>query len=127
MVTRRLPPLGNRRGKGHYGCLLTLLLMAVGGYYGVQAGTVWLRYYQMKDEMQVQANFAPNLEDAAIRRRLKGKAEELGLPADAQRINIRRRSRPREIIISTTWQDTLDFRPFPVKVITLQPEVKARL
>lgn len=115
-----------RAGKVRWGCLVSLALLAAAIYYGVPIARTYLDYYQMKDEMNVQARFAVNINDDAIRRRLQAKAEELGLPAEAGRITIRRRPRPREIVITTTWPDTLRL-PFYQIPITLRPEARAGL
>lgn len=108
------------------GCLFMILLLAAGGYYGWEVGEAYLRYYRMLDEMKVQARFATNLEDGVIRRRLRAKADELELPPDAKKITIRRRSRPREIIIQTEWLDTLDL-PFVQHVKTFRAEAREPL
>jgi hypothetical protein len=115
-----------RRGASRIGCLLTLLLLAVGSYYAVNLGGVYWRYYQMKDAMQAEARLAPSIGDDVIQRRLRAKAEELGLPPQAQRFRIRRRTRPREITIGTEWQEVLEL-PFVQRTVTLRPEVRAQL
>ncbi len=114
------------RKKGRMGCLLTLLILAAGSYYGVEVGQSYVRYLRMLDEMKVQARFAPNLENDVILRRLRAKVDALELPREAKRFTIRRRSRPREIVITTTWQDTLNL-PFVIKIVTRTPEAKASL
>jgi hypothetical protein len=103
-----------------------VVLVAAGIYYGIPIARLYIDYYQMKDEMQVQARFAVNIDDDAIRRRLRAKAEELGLPPESRRISIVRRSRPREIVITTTWPDTLRL-PLYKRPITLRPEARAGL
>lgn len=115
-----------RAGKVRWGCLVSLALLAAVIYYGLPVGQTYLKYYQMKDEMKVQARFAVNIDDEAIRRRLRVKAEELGLPPEARHISIRRRTRPREIVITTSWQDTLRL-PFYEIPLTLKPEARAGL
>ena len=114
------------RGKSSRGCLVTLLVFTAVAYFGVGIGAQQVRYTRMRDYMKAQARFAVNLDDDLIRRRIRGKAEELGLPASARRISIRRRGRPREIVIRTTWPDTLVF-PFYQKIIERKPEVHERL
>jgi hypothetical protein len=123
VVARRA---AGQAGKVRVGCLVTLALLAGIIYYGVGAGQGYLRYYRMKDEMGVQARFARNLGDDEIRSRLRAAATELGLPRDAQRFTIRRRGRPREIVISTTWPDTIVLLLYRLPV-TYRPEVKAPL
>jgi hypothetical protein len=115
-----------RAGKVKWGCLVSLALVAIAVYYGVPIGKTYVQYYQMKDEMKVQANFAVNIDDDTIRRRLRAKAEELGLPVEAGRVSILRRSRPREVVISTSWPDTLALPLYRLPV-TFKPEVRAGL
>lgn len=103
-----------------------LLLVALAGYYGVEIGSSYVRYWRMKDAMQSEARFAPNISDEVIRRRLTSTAQELGLPDAARRFRIRRFARPREIVITTSWQDTLALL-FTSKPITRRPEVRAQL
>ena len=123
MVAARV---GNRAGKVNWGCLLTLVVLAAAVYYGIDAGFRYARYFQLKDEMQTVANFATALDDEAIVRRLRAKVDELGLPADARRFRVRRRSRPREIIITTSWPDTVRL-PFYNLPVTHRPEVRGQL
>ena len=116
----------DRQGKMNFGCLFTLLILGAVAYYGAGAGASYLKYWQMLDEMKSQARFAPNMEDPVIRRRLVTKAQELELPTEATRFVIRRLARPREIVITTRWQDTINL-PFYAWVITFQPEARALL
>jgi hypothetical protein len=116
----------NERGAGKAGCLATLLILVVVGYYGTGAVSAYFRYWQLLDEMKSQARLAPGLDDQVIRRRLVSKAQELQLPTEATRFVIRRLSRPREIVISTSWQDTIDL-PFYNWVVTLRPQARALL
>jgi hypothetical protein len=118
--------LHQRPGKLSLGCLFTLLILGGLVYYGLGAGASYLRYWQMLDEMKSQARFAPTLDDPVIRRRLVTKAQELELPNEATRFVIRRLARPREIVITTRWQDTIDL-PFYNWVITFKPEARALL
>ena len=115
-----------RKGASTRGCLFTLVVLGVIGYYGVGVGSAYLRYWEMLDEMKSQARFAPTLEDQVIRRRLVTKAQELELPTEATHFVIRRLERPREIVITTHWKDTIDL-PFYNWVITLAPEARALL
>jgi hypothetical protein len=118
--------VSGRSGKVRWGCLFSLAVLGLCIYYGIPIGQSFIQYYRMKDEMQVQANFAVNIGDDAIRRRLSAKADELKLPADARRVSIRRRSRLREVVISTSWPDTLNL-PLYRFPITFRPEVRAGL
>lgn len=126
MVSALRRRIGNRRGKVKLGCLLTLALLGAGIYLSITNVRTYINYWAMKDEMRVQAQFANNLDDESIRRRLRAKADELQLPPDARRITIRRRTRPREIVIATEWQVTLDLLVTRVP-LTFRPEVRQQL
>ena len=126
MVADRQAPWRNARGMSRLGCLFTLLLVATGLYYGVNIGGVYLKYYRLVDEMRTQARVAPSIDDGTIRRRLLRTVDQLNLPPEARSVTIRRTQRPREIRISTTYQDTLVL-PFYKYAITLTPEARQPL
>lgn len=113
----------NRRGSSSTGCLLTLLVFAAALYYGVHIGEVYWRFYQYQEEMRSQARLAPSIPDGVIRRRLLTTVDELGLPAEAQQIQIHRTARPRQITIESEYAEevtlplfhhTFQFRPHAV-------------
>jgi hypothetical protein len=126
MVTTSEARWRNQRGKVSSGCLFTLLIVAVVIYYGAGGGSAYIRYWRMKDAMTQQARLGPSLDDPVIRRRLQSKAEELDLPNQATNIRIRRLARPREIVITTVWKETIDL-PFYDWVVTFRPEARALL
>ncbi len=105
MVT---PNLRSRRGASTMGCLVSLVLFAAAIYYGIHLGAPWVRYYQMMDEMRVSARLAPTLSDGVIQRRLEQKADELGLPPEAKKFQITRSGKPRKILISSEYSETVE-------------------
>lgn len=113
-------------GKTRLGCMVTLLVAAIGLYYGLPIGAIYVDHWRFKEEMKTQARLAPSIDDAAIRRRLRLKAEDLGLPKEAQQIIIRRTLRPREIVIRTSYEETIDL-PFVHHTFELSPEVRSPL
>ncbi len=123
MVTARW---ATRDGKSRIGCLLTILMLILIVYTGVNVGQVYYRYWMVLDEMKTQARMAPGLTDDVIRRRVLQRIEELELPSEARTIRIRRTARPREIFIGTSWQDTLIF-PLYKHPIRLAPEARQPL
>jgi len=118
--------LRGRAGKMPVKFLLTLAVFAALIYYGIGPARSYAKFYQLKDEMRVQARFAGNLTDADIRRRVGTKATELRLPGEAQRVTIRRRGRPREIVVTVSWPDTI-ILPFYRWTHTYRAEVRAPL
>lgn len=115
----------NRRGVTRVGCLVWVLIGVVVAYTVVEAAEVYLPYWQIRDTMKTQAEFAPSITDDVIRRRILDRMDELGLPDAAARTLVIRR-RQREITISTTYQAILEL-PFVTRIITLRPEVRQTL
>lgn len=97
----------SRRGASTSGCLVSLVILVAGVYYGIHFGQPWIRYYQLMDEMRVSARLAPTLSDGVIRRRLEAKVDELGLPPDARKFTITRSGKPRKITITTQYSETV--------------------
>ncbi len=118
--------LRHRGGRVPIKFLVTVAVIATVAFYGIGAMRGYIKFYQMRDEMRVQARFAGNQTDVDMRRKLRAKATELGLPADAQRITIRRQGRPRMVIITATWPDTIAI-PFYGIPIIYRPEARAPL
>lgn len=80
-----------RSGRSTLGCLVLLLLVVAAGYFAVNVGEVYLRYYEFRDAARQEVRFARMRSDAEIRARLAAKADSLGLPAEAGRVRVFRR------------------------------------
>ncbi len=119
--------LDDERGATRAGCLFLVLILVAVVYFGNPIGSMYYRYYRMENEMRTQARFAPSIDDGAIRRRLLQTMEDLGLPLEARgRLRISRTSRPREIVISTSWEETIVL-PFYTRAQIFAPEVRERM
>jgi len=116
----------SRRGSSRLGCLVSLALFVGALYYGIHIGEVYVRYYQLVEEMRSAARLAPSLDDGVIRRRLADKVDELDLPTEAHRFRIQRTARPRSIIIETAYQETLKL-PFFTHTFSFRPRAEASL
>ncbi len=116
----------NARGLTRTGCLFSVLVLTAVIYFGLPIAAMYIRYYRMENEMQTQARFAPSIDDGTIRRRLLQTIDNLGLPAEARQLRIRRINRPREIIISTSWHETITL-PFYTRLQRFQPVVRERM
>lgn len=79
-----------RRGASRLGCLFTLLLLVAAGYFGRDVAPMYIHYYQFRDAMLQEANFAQHNTDVDIARRLQAVADSLGLPDPAGAVQIRR-------------------------------------
>ena len=111
-----------RPGRSSLGCLVMLLLVVAAGYFAVNVGEVYLRYYQFHDSMEQNARFAAHFDDAAIRNNLKLAADTLDLPPAARRVQIYRRDR--HITISVEYYDRVEL-PLYVREIHFQPRVES--
>jgi hypothetical protein len=115
----------SRRGASTLGCLVAILVFMAILYYGVDIGRTYWNYYRLKDEMATSARFAQTQPDDQIHRHLIGVAQDLGLPAEAQRFVIRRTEHPPLVTIRTSYSVELVL-PFKRKRITLTPLVEVR-
>lgn len=79
-----------RRGLSRLGCLVLLAVLAAIGYFAVNVGDVYVRYFRYQDAMRQEARFGARRSDDLIRTRLQSAADSLGLPDAAGNIQIRR-------------------------------------
>jgi hypothetical protein len=82
-----------RRGSSSLGCLFALLLISAAGYFAVNVGEVYFRFYQYKDAMRQEVRFAAHNSDAVILRHLRAQADSLGLPEAAGEVTLQRDGR----------------------------------
>ena len=119
--------LDDERGATRTGCLFLVLVVVAVVYFGLPIGGMYIRYYRMENEMRTQARFAPSIDNGTIQRRLLQTIDDLGLPLEARRrLRIVRTSRPREIVISVSWEETI-ILPFYTRVQRFAPEVRERM
>ena len=121
MVARR----DNVRGASALGCLFSIMILMVLLYYGIDAGRAYWSFYRFQDEMETSARFAQTQSDDQIRQHLRGVALDLGLPAEAQKVTIRRVEHPPTVTIRSQYTIVLEL-PFTHKRITLKPVAEVR-
>ena len=100
------------------GCLFSLLIAAAGLYFGLHVGEAYWRFYEFQDNMRQEARFASHSANDAIINRLRAYADSLELPADAQRISIRRSQSA--IVIEAAYTEYVEF-PMYVREIAFHP------
>jgi hypothetical protein len=114
---------GCRRGGSTLGCLVSLLVFVAALYYGIHIGEVYWRYYQIRDEMKVNARVAPNLADDVIQRRLQAKVQDVFGDDVAMKFRITRGGRSRTITIETQYRDSVSL-PLFKRSFELKPRVE---
>ena len=113
-----------RRGASKLGCLLSLLLAVTVGYFAVNIGEVFWRYYTFEDAMEQEIRFARSLSDDTIRRRLVALVDSLGLPDDAGRISVLREAG--RISISSSYSEHVEL-PLFVREFQFEPHAEGPL
>jgi len=93
-------------GKIRLGCLLTLLLIAAGVYFGVDYFRVQMRYFKLSDTVKEKAAFAAVVDDQTIRRQLVATSDSMGIPLGPREWVIRRTYDPRYITIQAQYIDS---------------------
>lgn len=111
-----------RAGASSLGCLVTVLIFAAVAYFAVNIGEVYWRYFQYRDAMTQTATFAEQLSDEQILRRLRAKADSLGLPPQAHRIQLQRSGQGMRL--SAQYYETVEL-PLFVRNIYFNPRAEA--
>lgn len=112
-----------RRGASKLGCLVSLLLFAAIGYFGVKIGEVYYDFYKFQDRMENEANFAAHRTDTQIRSHLVALADSLGLPPSAHIVNVRRVKN--QIFIWANYYIPLEV-PGYIREFHFNPQAKAK-
>jgi hypothetical protein len=109
------------RGATRLGCLFMLLLLVAAAYFGRDVGPIYLHYYQFRDAMTQEANFAQAHTDADIAGRLQAVADSLGLPDPAGAVQIQRTATG--ISIASTYIEPVDLPGYSTH-ITFTPHAE---
>lgn len=115
----------SRRGASALGCLIPLLILALGAYVAVGFGEAYFRFYRFKDAMGSEARFATTRTDEQITGHLSALADSLELPPGAELITITRD--PRTITISSDYDEVIKLPLKKERVIHFHPFVMSRL
>ena len=107
-----------RLGRSSLGCLFMVLIAAAVGYFGVNAGESYWRFFQYRDAMEQEAKFARQKTNDQILTRLRAAADSLGLPEEAGMISIRRTAD--SISIGADYDEHVEM-PMYVKAIHYRP------
>jgi hypothetical protein len=116
-------PARGCRGGSTLGCVVSLLVFVAALYYGIHVGEVFWRYYQLLDEMKVNARLAPNLADDVIQRRLQAKVQEVFGDDRHMSFRITRGGPTRSITIQTQYRDSVSL-PLFKRTFELKPQAE---
>jgi hypothetical protein len=108
----------SRRGGSKLGCLVSILVVASIGYFGINTGKHYWRYLQFRDRMHTEVRFSAHKPDSLIIGRLRLAADSLGLPESARNVTVRRANRI--IFINADYYEYVEFPGF-VKEIHFAP------
>lgn len=109
-----------RHGRASVGCLFVLLLIVSGAYFGYEFLDAYYRYYTLRDAMTQEARFAENRSDLMVRRRIRAKADSLGVPDEAV---FRVRRNRNGIAIWTEYTEVVRL-PVGAKTLSFAPTVQ---
>lgn len=107
-----------RSGRSSLGCLVTLMIIAAIGYFGFNAGEVYLRFFEFQDAMKQEVRFAAHNSDAVILRHLVARVDSLGLPESAGEVTIQRDGR--HIEMESEYYDHIEL-PLYVREVRFNP------
>ncbi len=107
MVLSRSGEAGSR-GASRIGCLLSLIVLGLLGYFAVGFVGSEIDYRALTSQVQRSARVAHETPDPGLVAQIRAKAEELGLPRVAGAAQIQRPADNR-IQISVQYPDTLTF------------------
>ena len=109
------------RGSSSLGCLFALLLLSAAGYFVVNVGEVFFRFYQYQDAMRQEVRFAAHNSDAVILRHLRAQADSLGLPEAAGEVTLQRDGR--HIEMESEYYEHIEL-PLMVREVRFNPHAE---
>ncbi len=95
------------RGEGRLGCIMWLLLAAVGILIAVKAVPVKLNDVEFGDYIEEQAQFSGRVSGDTLRNRILKKAKELDIPLEKKNLKVNKTTR--RVEIECRYTITLDF------------------
>jgi hypothetical protein len=97
------------RGDGRIGFLLSLALLGVGIFSGMQIIPVRINAYEFRDYLQEECRYAATRNhDDEIFKRIVEKAKELKLPLDKKNLHMQRTTN--EMVISASYEQPIDLK-----------------
>jgi hypothetical protein len=111
----------SRPGSSSLGCLFALLLLSAAGYFAVNVGEVYFRFYQYQDAMRQEVRFASHNSDQVMLRHLRAQADSLGLPEAAGEVTLQRDGR--HIEVESEYYEHIEL-PMYVREVRFNPHAE---
>lgn len=101
--------MGNERGKGRVGFIVTLVVFLAGVFVAVRIVPVRIDGYQFKEVLREEARYAAvHRNDEAVVQRILDSAESMDIPLEKKNLKIRRTRV--EVIISASYEKPVDLK-----------------
>ena len=108
MTTKR-NRLGNERGEGRIGFLITVIIAAVLIFVGAKVIPVRVTAYEFRDVLREEARYgAVRDSDAKVAKRIMQKAEELNIPLKQDGLSVQRTHS--QMVISAKYEQPIDLK-----------------
>jgi hypothetical protein len=105
-MSRAISPLLNRQsGISQVGMLLTVLILGVLTYVGMQVVPFYIYYFEIEGHFEAQANLAAAKTDKEIRTYLEEQIRKMNLPVESQDLIIKRSGK--NILIEMLYEEIL--------------------
>jgi hypothetical protein len=112
------------RGTSSLGCLFMLMVIGATGYFGLNVGRVYWRFYEYEDDMRQEVRFASQRSNDQILGHLRASADSLGLPEGAAKISLRRNNAA--ISVEAEYYENVEL-PMYVKELHFHPHAEGPL
>jgi hypothetical protein len=96
-----------QRGEGQIGCIVGLIILVAASYIAFKMIPVKVRAADLRQEITDVARSAGMYSEPEIRKRIMGKAEELGLPLQPGDLKVLRKSD--RVLIEATYVVPVEF------------------
>ncbi len=89
--------------------IIKLIVAALVVHATYRAGTVYLRYYNFRDDVQQIAQFAGRQSDGELRNKVLESAQQRGIPLDPDAATVRRQNN--HLQIDATYTEKIELLP----------------
>ena len=103
--------IGNQRGNGRVGAIIAIAVLGIGIFCGVKIIPVRIAAFELRDYVEEECRFAAvRKHESEVRKRILQKAEELEIPLDPRRLELKRTRG--EMIIKASFEQPIDLKVY---------------